>query len=155
MQDLGTLPGLNQATATSVSADGSIVVGYADPTTALNGATGWAVSANSLPFRWTQATGLQNLTTLLANGGVDMTGTALTTARGLSRPIGTYILGGRTFFRIRRPDVSATGYGALYCDAAPSPAQRPWRPPSTPTTSTATARATFCGATPAATWRCG
>jgi hypothetical protein len=115
MQDLGTLPGLNQATATSVSADGSIVVGYADPTTALNGATGWAVSANSLPFRWTQATGLQNLTTLLANGGVNMTGIALTAASGISRD-GAYILGSGTF--PDTPSESATGYLALYCDAA-------------------------------------
>ena len=115
MQDLGTLPGLNQATATSINADGSIVVGYADPTTALNGATGWAVSANSLPFRWTQAAGLQNLTTLLANGGVNMTGIALTAAGGISRD-GAYILGLGTF--PDTPSQSKTAYLAVYCDAA-------------------------------------
>jgi probable HAF family extracellular repeat protein len=115
MQDLGTLPGLNQATATSISADGSIVVGYADPTTALNGALGWAVSANSRPFRWTQATGLQNLTTLLTNGGVNMTGIALTAAGGISRD-GAYILGLGTF--PDTPSQSETAYLAVYCDAA-------------------------------------
>jgi probable HAF family extracellular repeat protein len=114
MQDLGTLSGLNQAAATSVSGDGNIVVGYADPTTAQNGATGWALSGSSRPFRWTQATGIQDLNTLLANGGVDMTGTTITTALAITRD-GTDI--GGSMLLSTTPSGSIDTYLARHCDA--------------------------------------
>jgi probable HAF family extracellular repeat protein len=114
MQDLGTLSGLNQAAATSVSGDGAIVVGYADPTTAQNGATGWALSGSSRPFRWTQATGIQDLNTLLNAGGVNMTGTTITTALAITRD-GTDI-GGSVLFSTT-PSGSIDTYLARHCDA--------------------------------------
>jgi probable HAF family extracellular repeat protein len=115
MQDLGTVNGLRWVTATSVSGDGNVIVGYADPTVALNGSLGWTLSSNSRPFRWTQATGVQDLNTLLANGGVNMTGVTLTAALGISRR-GPSIVGAGTF--PDTPSGSITSYWAGYCDAA-------------------------------------
>jgi probable HAF family extracellular repeat protein len=114
MQDLGAPQGIKWTTATAISDDGSIIIGYGDPTVAENGSFGWTQSASSRPFRWTQATGLQELNAAFANGGVDMTGTTLTTALSLSGD-GQFILGGGIF-----PD-SPSGSGSLYfghfCDA--------------------------------------
>ncbi len=126
MQDLGSLAGMKQTTATSVSADGSIVVGYADPTIVENGATGWTASTSSRPFRWTQATGLQDLNTVLANAGVDMTGTTLRTALAITAD-GMFFGGSAVFPDTPSGNVSA--YMARYCDAANAAACTPFANP--------------------------
>jgi probable HAF family extracellular repeat protein len=115
MQDLGSVSGLKWTTATSVSGDGSIVIGYGDPTVAENGSTGWTLSTNSRPFRWTQATGVQDLNALLASGGVNVTGVTLMTAFGVSHD-GPFIIGGGTFSNT--PTGSVSFYLTEYCDAA-------------------------------------
>ena len=63
MVDLGTLGGTN-SWASAVSATGKIIVGTSE------------ITGNSTydAFRWTQATGMQDLNTLLANAGVNMSG---------------------------------------------------------------------------------
>jgi probable HAF family extracellular repeat protein len=73
MEGLGFLPGANfYSTARSISADGSVVVGWAQD-----------VSFTNRPFRWTEATGM-----------VDLSGGAFSgTARGVS-PNGVWIVGG-------------------------------------------------------------
>jgi probable HAF family extracellular repeat protein len=114
MQDLGALSGLKWTTATSVSGDGNIIVGYGDPTVAENGSLGWTLSNNSRPFRWTQATGLADLNTLLANGGVSMTGITVTTALSITRD-GTNI-GGSVLFPTT-PSGFYDTYLARHCDA--------------------------------------
>lgn len=53
--DLGTLPGMTSSYATATSSDGSVVVG-----------------ASGHAFRWTQATGMQSVTTWLAGAGVSL-----------------------------------------------------------------------------------
>jgi VCBS repeat protein len=116
MQDLGTLSGLKSATATSVSSDGNIIVGYADPTTAQNGATGWTLSSNSRPFVWTQAAGIQDLNTLLGSAGIDMTGVTLMTA--FVSHDGPFIMGGGTFSDT--PGGSISFYLARYCNGPDS-----------------------------------
>ena len=77
---LGTLPGGSQSGASGVSADGSVVVGWAQ-----NALWDWRA------FRWTASGGLENLNTtyasLLTNGSV------LWEARAIS-PDGRYIVGG-------------------------------------------------------------
>jgi len=70
MQDMSTLSG--EFAARGVSADGSVIVGYAHPT-----------NSNRYAFRWTQATGMVNLGTL---GGI------WSEARGVSAD-GTIITG--------------------------------------------------------------
>jgi probable HAF family extracellular repeat protein len=117
MQDLGAISGLKWTTATSVSDDGNIVVGYGDPTVAEIGSTGWTLSSNSRPFVWTQATGIQDLNTLLASAGIDMTGVTLTTAFGVSHD-GPFIMGGGTFSDT--PAGSISYYLARVCNGPDS-----------------------------------
>jgi probable HAF family extracellular repeat protein len=82
MVDLGTLGGSNSG-ALGVSADGSVVVGYSNYDG--NNNVGHA-------FRWTTATGMKDLNTLLANAGVNMTGITLASATAVSGN-GQFIIG--------------------------------------------------------------
>jgi probable HAF family extracellular repeat protein len=110
MVDIGTL-GTMRAAATSVSGDGNVVVGYADPGAVINTATGFFFSANSRAFRWTQATGIQDLNTLLTAAGVNMSGTILLTANTVTRD-GQFI-GGNASVAGATPN----SYVLRYCDS--------------------------------------
>ena len=85
MVDLGILSGGTFTQAFGVSADGSVVVG-------LGNGTGFSSHA----FRWTAATGMRDLNTLLANAGINMTGITLFNANAVSGN-GQFIVGGGTF----------------------------------------------------------
>ena len=74
--------------ATGVSADGKVVVGNEYVDSDLNSPQG--------AFRWTQASGMRNLGTLLAAAGVNMDGIYLTEARGISAN-GQFIFGNGSF----------------------------------------------------------
>lgn len=92
--DLGVLPGHVQSLATSMSADGSIVVGTSDPlfiTTSfpVRGPLG---SSGSRAFRWTATSGLQDLNALAAQAGLDMTGVTLMSAVSVARE--GHVIGG-------------------------------------------------------------
>jgi len=93
--DLGVLPGDIASIATAVSADGTVVVGISDPV-GLSGQTGVSGygynAATSHAFVWTQATGMQNLTTALGQAGADVTGIDLVAAVTTTRS-GQYIAG--------------------------------------------------------------
>lgn len=114
IRDLGVLPGTTNSGAWAVNADGSIIVG-----TSVEG-------TNGIAFRWTQATGMQDLGALLAKAGVNMKGVSLGAASGISGD-GQFIVGGaylgygagREGALIQAP-ASLTGDAWLvrYCDAA-------------------------------------
>jgi len=82
MVGLGFLPGGNQSSARGVNADGKVVVGQAND-----------ASDQPQAFRWTRATRMQSvLTLLLAAKVVTMTGWQLRSANGVSAD-GTVIVG--------------------------------------------------------------
>lgn len=124
MRSIGSLPGRPVAVATSVSADGRVVVGISDPRAVSLGIQGYGYSLSGpLPdgttnigphaFRWTQPTGIQDLNTLLANAGVNMTGISLLSALAVSRN-GEFISGNGIFADSAGKQV---GYILRYCDA--------------------------------------
>ncbi|MDR3390671.1 MAG: autotransporter domain-containing protein [Sulfuriferula sp.] len=85
MQDLGTLGG-DSSTPKAMSSDGSTVVGNSYTTG----------NAQQLPFRWTQATGMQSITTWLSNAGVTMpAGWVLLNAYAVNQD-GTVVVGDGT-----------------------------------------------------------
>ncbi|MES9994497.1 autotransporter domain-containing protein, partial [Desulfovibrio aminophilus] len=61
------------SSASGVSADGSVVVGYSDTNIMVPAA-----------FLWTEGTGMVSLASVLQNAGVDLTGWTLSTATGVS-----------------------------------------------------------------------
>jgi probable HAF family extracellular repeat protein len=79
MQDLGTLPGSDQSWAFGVSADGSVVVGYA-----------YNAEGQERAFRWTAAGGMEDLNITYAN--LLTNGSVLEVASAIS-PDGRYIVG--------------------------------------------------------------
>jgi len=82
MVGLGFLPGGHESTASGVNADGTVVVGQAND-----------ASDQPQAFRWTRATRMQSvLTLLLAAKVVTMTGWQLRSANGVSAD-GTVIVG--------------------------------------------------------------
>jgi probable HAF family extracellular repeat protein len=97
MQDLGALAGRSGATATGVSANGKVVVGLsARRGFSFGNSVGWDFdSSDTRAFRWTAATGMQDLTQVLADTGVDMTGVTLVAALAIS-PDGQFIGGAMT-----------------------------------------------------------
>ena len=118
---LGALPGQSQSAAAGVSGDGSIVVGVSGaniPSNLPAGLKGLAGSTDTRAFRWTQATGLQDLGSLLSAAGVDMTGITLVSATAITQD-GQFITGNAIF-----PDTPAgrtTVYVARYCDGGTCP----------------------------------
>lgn len=82
MEDLGVAPGGTFSTGSAVSADGSVVVGTS------SGSADGAV-------RWTRATGMQRLASLLSAGGVNLGNWTLNNATGVSAD-GKVIIGAGT-----------------------------------------------------------
>lgn len=77
MLGLGDLPGGGfDSNALAVSADGSVVVGYDDS----NGGS----TQDGEPFIWDSTHGMRNLTTVLVELGLDLTGWDLSAATGIS-----------------------------------------------------------------------
>ena len=112
MVDLGTLGALGEnmlgtffgknpigSEATAVSGDGSVVVGYSYSFG--NPADKFGNGFYIHPFRWTSASGMRDLNTLLASAGVDMSGISLSTATAISTN-GQFILGRGLFLGIDR-----------------------------------------------------
>jgi probable HAF family extracellular repeat protein len=97
LEDLGTLPGYTNSMATGVSADGQVVIGYAANFSFADvyGDSGGITSSfdtTCRAFIWTAATGMQDLTQVFADAGVDMTGITLVGATGIS-PDGQSVCG--------------------------------------------------------------
>ena len=120
MVDLGVLSGQLNSTALAVNHDGSVVVGaswigdigedyYGG--TALYG----TVPSSSRAFRWTQATGMQDLNTLMSSAGVDMQGYTLLTANAVSAD-GQFI-GGSLIKSGAAAGANVGPYVVRYCDA--------------------------------------
>jgi probable HAF family extracellular repeat protein len=114
--DLGVLPGDVALIATGVSADGTVVVGISDPVlvSGQTGIGGYGFNgATSHAFVWTQATGMQNLTTLLTQAGALASGSSLAAALGIAR--NGQDIAGAGVFPGTTPTGSTTGYQARYC----------------------------------------
>jgi probable HAF family extracellular repeat protein len=79
MQELGALPVFDSSEATAVSADGTVVVGFA-----------YNANREYRAVRWTQATGMQDLNALYAS--LLTPGSRLEQANAIS-PDGRYIVG--------------------------------------------------------------
>jgi probable HAF family extracellular repeat protein len=81
MAILGNIPGAGtlDSRATAINGDGSVVVGYQN-------------TGNGVAARWTAAHGMQNIKTLLAASGANVTNWALSQATGVSSD-GTVIVG--------------------------------------------------------------
>ncbi len=113
--DLGVLPGHTNSMATAVSADGKVVVGISSSNfiTPTFPVAGPQFDRNgSRAFRWTQATGMRDLNTLLADTGVDLTGVTLIAALGLSHD-GKTISG----TAVQAGDEDTSGFSVRYTDA--------------------------------------
>src|SRR5262249_5511302 len=129
--DIGTLPGRSDAAATAVSDNGKIVVGISAPRPLdILNSTGWDYdTSDTRAFRWTQATGMQDLTQLLAAQGI-----TLVAALGIS-PDGQFIVGAAT--TLHTAPTATVGFLAQFCDGAEdrclaqSPPPRPPPPPPT------------------------
>lgn len=99
MTNLGTLEGGAWSDAAAISADGRVIVGYADS------ARGHREEA----FVWTERTGMVPLFDILEHGGVDMTGWSMIRIEAIS-PDGTFLAG------------SAQGFGGTQAFLAVIPA---------------------------------
>ena len=140
-QDLGVLPNLTSSKATAVSGDGAIVVGYAygavgfDPVTmqqvVYEGPNSAGISSETRAFRWTTATGMRDLNTLLTNAGVSLGGGVLLTATAISAD--GSLIAGQAVAAGAPGNSNVAGYVARYIDAAVA---APPAPPTTPTTPT-------------------
>jgi probable HAF family extracellular repeat protein len=80
MQNLGIInqggdPLAQWSQAYGTNDDGSVVVGMISDAASIRGTSA---------FRWTQRTGMQNLTTMLTNAGVNLSGMVITGAKGVS-----------------------------------------------------------------------
>ncbi len=113
--DLGVLPGHSRAMATAVSADGQVVVGISSSKFILapypDARPSYDIEA-SRAFRWTQATGIQDLNTLLTAAGVDLKGVTLLSALGLSSDGQTIVGSG-----IRAGAEDTLGFTVRYANA--------------------------------------
>jgi hypothetical protein len=113
--DLGVLPGHSHSMATAVSADGKVVVGISSPdfiSTAFPNPGPYYDHTTARAFRWTQATGMRDLNTLLPPAGVDLTGVTLLAALSVSRD-GLTISGSG----IGTGDEDTSGFSINYVDA--------------------------------------
>ena len=150
-QDLGVLPNLTSSKATAVSGNGAIVVGYAygdpnfDPVTMTQvvyaGPNSSGISSETRAFRWTAATGIRDLNTLLTNAGVSLSGGVLLTATAISAD--GSLIAGQAVAAGAPGNSNVAAYVARYIDDAvvtppPTTPTTPTSPttPSTPTTPT-------------------
>ncbi len=95
MVDIGALSGDTSAAATAVSDSGKVVVGISAPRPLTFSNLGFDYGTDTHAFRWTGDTGIKDLTQLLTDAGVDMTGMTLVAATGVSGD-GQYIAGAAT-----------------------------------------------------------
>ena len=109
MVNLGVLPGDQASVATGVNGDGSVVVGYSSPVEATNPRIGLTLSVPARAFRWTQATGLQDLNAMVNAAGINPGGLTLLTANTISRD-GQFIGGDGT-----DPSGNPAPYLLQYC----------------------------------------
>lgn len=72
--DLGVVPGGTYSVAAKASADGSVIVGYGNVT----------AGGSDQAIRWTQATGMRSISSLLIANGVSLTGWSLKSATDVS-----------------------------------------------------------------------
>ncbi len=85
MQAIGPLTGHTAAAATGVSDNGKVVVGTSSTgPLQYRGVVGGGGFGTGTAFRWTEATGIQDLRQLLVAGGVDLTGIAFVAATDVS-----------------------------------------------------------------------
>jgi uncharacterized membrane protein len=117
--ELPMLTGAGSMIANAIDGDGKIIVGTAatDPNDQFvppEGRTDLNGNGVTVPIRWTAATGTQNLVTLLAAAGVDMTGQTLLSANGITRD-GQFISGNEIV--AGENDGDPEPYVARYCDA--------------------------------------
>ena len=108
LQAMGPLAGHTHAAATGVSDNGRIVVGVSSAGP-LRESTVSGYELGSA-FRWTQATGIQDLQQVMVTAGVNMTGVTLRTADGIS-PDGQLIFGRAT------TAAGEVSYFVKFCDA--------------------------------------
>ena len=139
LQAIGPMPGHTHAIATGVSDNGSVVVG-----TSSSNPLAYSLvlgHGNGTAFRWTQATGIQDLRQLLIADGLDLTGVTLLNATGVSSD-GQWIFGNLTAPTI--PSGETRAFVAKFCDAAIA---GPCRPliitPTTPTFNLTTTSSTL------------
>ncbi|NOS78637.1 MAG: hypothetical protein HOP35_11895 [Nitrospira sp.] len=101
------------AAATAVSDNGKIVVGISHPDFLdyQDIVAGWN---QGKAFRWTQATGTQELGQVLSGSGIDMTGITLVSVTGMS-PDGQWIQGRATTAQTGQNETVA--FIAQFCDA--------------------------------------
>jgi probable HAF family extracellular repeat protein len=117
LQDLLTLPGRSSATATGVSDNGKVIVGLSAPRSlSFRNSLGWDFgTSDTRALRWTPSNGMQDLSQLLADRGVDMTGITLVAALGVSTD-GQFIAGALITAEIE-PN-QTIGFIAQVCDDA-------------------------------------
>jgi probable HAF family extracellular repeat protein len=113
MTSLGTLGG-SSSFANGISANGGVIVGYSrltgDPTTPSTIPSVPAQPTNHA-FRWTAATGMRDLNTLLSTAGVNLNGIVLTRANGVSGD-------GKFIFGTTSGGPFSSGYIVKYDDGA-------------------------------------
>jgi hypothetical protein len=118
IQDIGLLPGHTAAMATAVSDNGMVVVGISDPLHVDRSNLGYQISDGDVltrAFRWTEATGIEDLNGVVAAQGVDMSDIRLVSALDVSED-GRYISGLASFDPAAPLDLSH--YILCYADAA-------------------------------------
>lgn len=114
MVAIGPLSGHAAAAATGVSADGRIVVGVSAPSLLTRNNLGFNYDADTRAFRWTAATGIQDLRQLLIADGADLTGINLVAVTAISAD-GQWIAGLAT---TPSSGTSLVAFLAQYCDAS-------------------------------------
>jgi probable HAF family extracellular repeat protein len=112
MVGLGFLPGGNTSLANGVSADGSLVVGYAEDSTGAYQA-----------FRWTNDGGMQSIRDMLIARGLDLSGWDLRQAQAVSADgstiVGWGFFGGQTqAWRVQGLGVPEPHFGLLAIGSA-------------------------------------
>jgi probable HAF family extracellular repeat protein len=112
---IGPLPGHRFADAAGLSDNGKIVVGTSSAGNLDRNGVGGLLRGTGSAFRWTEATGIQDLRQLLVDAGVDMTGVALVAVTGIS-PDGQWITGQAT--TPTTPVNETVVFMLQYCDDA-------------------------------------